>query len=1513
MDFAEVEGGDWKSRLKAYENIIQMMANPTPELISQLQRQLPTYLADVNPTCQKTALTICDLFFKASQEIEYNDIARALIDRCLGARQQNSDAAVPLVLQCLKNDSEVVTEILFNKLPTKPPKHILAVISVVISYLASLTSKDSEKATDMIQRLTPLLTHNDATIQKEAASAIASAKIVCGADLDTTDGIHGKSPRKESGSPSKMSSFLEDESNWKTLIQSQIWKERKTGYETLLGLINPDFPFAQYENVILAAINDEKHVACNEVAVQVIEKLALTFKTQLSRRLREYITPVMNVMKEKRQSRFSNIQDSFDAVVMNATSASPYDPPILEYILKMLSSQSVRLREEAVSFIIRCKEKPVPASIQAQLVKLTEDPNVSVRDSVAKALAKIGLQKPSEIKIPEPQLQKARQRARSPDTRRSVKRKPASQTAVNIWPTWVEEDTLNLLNSNQWNQVTAGLEQLKRQFEDDPSCPHVVVAGIASLFVGRTFTPKVMINIVKDMLFYIQSDQSKITEDAINVVLHFTLDKIPDKKLESSLFELLDSLCKCSSGQFVFQYFYGQLSAKNPVIPARIVTYFAHYISMEGESCDIDIEQLSNQIKSLFQHSDQSVRKAAQECYTAVGTIGPEALEYFKYVKPPQPLKKQLPDSPQHDSNIDLEKVVQLNEVPSEIVETPSYVAAAQKPRSRVSEIPVPKRSQSPKRNRPVQSPEVKSARRASPDKNVLFSSKLLQAVSKSGSILECKKGFDELEGLLNKMVERGPTNSIPFSEFAELFVRMKQWLKDTNATIVFPVSKCIGQSLKLIKVSDISQIPADFISDMILLLNLSSKSIRNSCISNMTLLYSMLPSYIPDIFLPVFPKLCAESKILAIKLFSNLNIEMDVPTYGQFIVTCLANKSEEFKEVANPIIAHYLSLPDAMDEVERESEQYPPAKKIYIKSQAGIIIKTFNQMQEQKIEMQLFKQQPTQDELNERMETVDPFLPLKILNSDEEPESLGELLQNLAETYFPSEVLETDTKSIVNSCQLFLEIANKCYNSLNLVLDIIFLWWANQALLIRVQEGFTEIIKFLKSLIGILQSHNKVLSNYEISLILPTVLECMGRNQQLWRDVQEDIFNICDKNTLLDVLVRILEIATSVFALSATFNALMTIIPTTNSEKYYPELRETTAKILSLVSANKEQNPELYEIVYQFSQFFRKISTPLGQKSPSKQRKVISSPKQQVEIVGSPPKQASSGSPTKKDTSVCFLNEAITSRCSDPSYEVYEKLVGIMSPDMQVSIKSLKYISALLKSDEKVLLPHLDYLTVSLILKIHVKEIPAKGDDDLPLKHYKHTLLCLLTLFNESTLFMSIKKEYIQQIVYEMITLLSNGTKEPKPDKVISDVLNAIIVKLIDECTMFSFMALLAAIGEFDSGNEFSEKWFRLASKCFEACGEKICEAGNNVDICNTFSLIDQFFEMHDINHIEDTHLGTKAFNVIKKYALLVMQKYESVIRSKESLKKFGANSTILKLVDELQETPQSVLKPIR
>ncbi|EAX76645.1 hypothetical protein TVAG_540550, partial [Trichomonas vaginalis G3] len=199
----DIEAGDWKSRLQAYEHIIELMATPTAALLNQLQVQLPNYLADINPSCQKTALTICDLFFKASNDIQYDAIAQALIDKCLSARQQNSDAAIPLVIQCLKNDREKVTDLLFKKIMSKSPHTILAVISVVIAHLVSLTPKDADEANKFIEYLTPLLQHNDQKIQKEAAGAIESAKVAIG-KFDSTDPNSSKSPSKELITPSKV-------------------------------------------------------------------------------------------------------------------------------------------------------------------------------------------------------------------------------------------------------------------------------------------------------------------------------------------------------------------------------------------------------------------------------------------------------------------------------------------------------------------------------------------------------------------------------------------------------------------------------------------------------------------------------------------------------------------------------------------------------------------------------------------------------------------------------------------------------------------------------------------------------------------------------------------------------------------------------------------------------------------------------------------------------------------------------------------------------------------------------------------------------------------------------------------------------------------------------------------------------------------------------------------------------------------------------------------------------------
>lgn len=1556
----EIEAGDWKSRLQAYEHIIELMATPTTALLNQLQVQLPNYLADINPTCQKTALTICDLFFKSGAEIEYDTIAATLIDKCLSARQQNSDAAVPLVIQCLKNSREKVAELLFKKIMSKSPHTILAVISVVIAHLVSLTPKDSEEANHFIQLLTPLLQHNDPKIQKEASGAIESAKVAIG-KFDATDPNSSKSPSKELVTPSKQPLF-EGENSWPTLIISETWKDRKAGYELLLSLITPDFPLAQYENMFLNAINDEKHVACNEVAVQCIEKLALTFKSQLSRRLREYITPVLNAMKEKRQSRFSNLQSAFDAVALNIVSGSPYEQPFLEYILKMLTNQSIRLREEAVAFIIRCPVLPVSAPVQDQLMKMADDANLSVRDAVAKALTKIGLQKTGEIKIPEKQLQVARQRAKSPDTRRSIKRKPTSQTAVNVWRDWIEDETNNLLTSGQWNQVTLGLEQVRKQFEEDASSnPQAIAAGLSNTFIGKTFTPKVMANIVKDILFFIKKEDSqKMADDAISQVLLFALEKLPDKKLEQSLFELLDATCECNGGQYVFNFFYQHLGAKNPVIPNRIATYFAHYLSLQ-ETSDIDIEGFSQQIKPLFTHSDQSVRKAANECLVAVSNLGgTEMLDNFKYVKAQQ--IKEAKERNNDNQNNELDKVVQLNEIPSDISdkEPPSVIQSniptKQKPQS---SIPVPKRSQSPKKNTRVgQSPDPKSARDSSPEQRALFSKNILSAVTRAGSMLECKKGMEEVESMLTKMLEKDKANTIPYSDFAPLFERLRPWFKDSNTNIVLSVAKDVNLSLKLINVSDIANIPKEFFSDMMLLLNFTVKQIRLMCLQNMNLVYSMWPSFIPEVYLDVFQRLNAEGKIYAIRFLKDLNYDMDVQTYASFITNCIANKSDEFHEAANPIIIQFLNLPGAVEAVSKAAEEFPPAKKSHIKSAMQILLKKDSQQNQRNDskpqESSLFNHTPTRDETDERISGIDPFLPLKILNMDEDSESLTDILKAHAETYFPETIMDTDLSVISSTCKMLLQILSKDFEHFSLILDIVFLWCAYQTLLMRQIDGFAEIIGFLESLLPALKEHDRQLTQYESSLITPMILECYGRNSPTWSRVKEFIFESCDTQVLLEVLVHILSIATSVFVLTATYQWLTEIIPNADVTPYVDDLRNSSAKILKLVSANKAENPEIFNAATEFNKFLEDYINPPQPQSPQQQqqsplaspqhqdlespkKEVVESPKspkkgkraseriQEPELdeednepqFVEPPRSARESSKSEAPKmSVCMLNDAVSDALEDPKIMIYSWINDLMSDETGTAVPALKAISAQLKKDEAIFKNHLDALMVLLLSKVHTNFAMAEP----PTRFCKYIAFCLLTLFSETKLSPLIPKEYIQQLLYEMMTHLTNGTAEG----VLNQVMNAIIIKVIEDCSMFAFMGLLAAIGEYEGDwqRNFSEKWLRLAIKCFEAAGARICELGNQNDIFNSFALIDQFFEMHDKDSMQKSQMGLKAYQSIKNYGELVMKNYNDVITSKDNLKKLGPNSVILHLLNVNVSQSSSVqssghqpsrLKPLR
>jgi hypothetical protein len=71
--------------------------------------------------------------------------------------------------------------------------------------------------------------------------------------------------------------------------------------------------------------------------------------------------------------------------------------------------------------------------------------------------------------------------------------------------------------------------------------------------------------------------------------------------------------------------------------------------------------------------------------------------------------------------------------------------------------------------------------------------------------------------------------------------------------------------------------------------------------------------------------------------------------------------------------------------------------------------------------------------------------------------------------------------------------------------------------------------------------------------------------------------------------------------------------------------------------------------------------------------------------------------------------------------------------------------------------------------------------------------------------------------------------------------LLNAIIVKLMENCPMFPFMRFLSAVGKYQNSQSFSDKWIRLALKCSEASGARACELGNTADVFNTLALVDR------------------------------------------------------------------------
>lgn len=865
---------DYKTRENSYNQLNHLLTNsPTEELLDEIGANLPHYMCDSNQSCQRAALSLCETFFKQSDDINYAEFADILLHRCFEA---SPNQTMSLLDTCIKADYNGVSPLIYENLQNRSELEIQSILGVIISYLATLSQRSTDDAEDIIKYISPLTENSNDEIKNQAVSIINSAKIICGTASSRTIN-ETVSPTKTSTKATKHN--LSNET-WPQQLESESWKERKEGYTQLFNSIDENYPISNIDHSFLLNAKQEKHIACQNIVLEIVEKMGQIYKEKMQRKLRDYTNIIIAMMSQKKNSRLINLQSAFDSLALNVT-PNPYEPPFSEFLLKMMSNSNLRHREESLQFLSRIKNLSYTKSqaVLDQLNKLTSDPSLQIREMAASLLTNNNAPKVNaeNNEPPKPSSPTQKEYTSEPNKRQFARNK--RNHLQNQWSSWVNTETLELLSSGQWLSVTRGLDKLKEQYNDsDKSIRNALVVCFLAIFTGKTFTPKVMTNIYQNVFYYIKKDDSsKLSDEAVNATINFCLDKIIDKHNETTLFEILDECCLNSSDQYVFDFLYQHLSnVKNPAVVIKIISYLLYHLK-KVNGLTVNPDSLFNNLKNLLTHGDQQVRKIANEICT----------DFL-----PSYVASTTPSTNVHSS--------------PQTTEKPSTLASSLK--KEVHAAPI------------ENTDNVETS---------LISQRLILMVGKMSSILDCRRALEEIENILNGALTKNGPNSIDSKEFTDLFSKLRTWFKDSNTNIVFSVSKVMLLSFKLVK--DVNSILVEFLNDLILLINFVQKGIKQNALQIFNELFNMMGySFISNSFLPSFYRLNAGGRKTAVLFIRDIlsRLEMNVQEFTPFIVNILADKNEEFRNAALPIIQKFISINGSIAELKKEVDHFPPAKK---------------------------------------------------------------------------------------------------------------------------------------------------------------------------------------------------------------------------------------------------------------------------------------------------------------------------------------------------------------------------------------------------------------------------------------------------------------------------------------------------------------------------------------------------------------------------------------------------------
>jgi protein STU2 len=150
-------------------------------------------------------------------------------------------------------------------------------------------------------------------------------------------------------------------------LSSTKWKDRKEALDDLHQVINvPKIEEGQFDDILraLAKCMKDANIAVVTIAASCIELLAKGLKRGFSRYRSTVMDPMMERLKEKKQSVTDAIGAALDAV-FSSTSLSD----IMEGVLEFLKHKNPQVKLESTRFLIRClkntRDPPAPPELKS--------------------------------------------------------------------------------------------------------------------------------------------------------------------------------------------------------------------------------------------------------------------------------------------------------------------------------------------------------------------------------------------------------------------------------------------------------------------------------------------------------------------------------------------------------------------------------------------------------------------------------------------------------------------------------------------------------------------------------------------------------------------------------------------------------------------------------------------------------------------------------------------------------------------------------------------------------------------------------------------------------------------------------------------------------------------------------------------------------------------------------------------------------------------------------------------